>query len=57
MTGNLSFNNKRIYGLPLPTGPQQPATKVYVDNALQKKADGDEVLLLDGSKKKWIAIK
>ena len=29
------MNNNRIYGLPLPTGPQQPATKEYVDdNAL-----------------------
>ena len=49
MTGNLSFNNNRIYALPLPTGPQQPATKVYVDNALQNKAENSEVILRDGS--------
>ena len=29
------MNDNRIYSLPLPTGPQQPATKKYVyDNAL-----------------------
>ena len=32
---DINMNENRIYGLPLPTGPQQPATKVYVDdNAL-----------------------
>ena len=32
---DFNMNDNRIYGLPLPTGPQQPATKKYVhDNAL-----------------------
>ena len=32
---DINMNDNRIYGLPLPTGPQQPATKKYVDdNAL-----------------------
>ena len=32
---NIRMNDNRIYGLPLPTGPQQPATKECVDdNAL-----------------------
>ena len=36
---NINMNDNRIYNLPLPTGPQQPATKVYVD---------DNALLLSG---------
>ena len=32
---DINMNDNRIYGLPQPTGPQQPATKKYVDdNAL-----------------------
>ena len=32
---DIKMNDNRIYGLPQPTGPQQPATKKYVDdNAL-----------------------
>ena len=32
---DININDNRIYGLPLPTGPQQPAAKKYVDdNAL-----------------------
>ena len=32
---DINMNDNRIYGLPLPIGPQQPATKKYVDdNAL-----------------------
>ena len=32
---NIKMNDNRIFGLPQPTGPQQPATKQYVDgNAL-----------------------
>ena len=51
------MSNFRIYNLPLPAGPRQPATKTYVDQkntqqdiAINSKAEGDEVLLLDGSK-------
>ena len=29
---DINMNDNRIYGLPLPTGPQQPATKEYVDD-------------------------
>ena len=51
------MSNFRIYNFPLPTSPQQPATKNYVDQkdtqqdiAINSKAERDEVLLLDGSK-------
>ena len=53
------MSNFRIYNLPLPAGPRQPATKTYVDqknsqdiaiNSKASKAEGDEVLFLDGSK-------
>ena len=51
------MNNFRIFNLPNPSGPQQPATKNYVDQkntlqdiAINSKAEKDEVLLLDGSK-------
>ena len=51
------MNNFRIFNLPNPSGPQQPATKNYVDQknaqqdiAINSKAERDEVLLLDGSK-------
>ena len=54
---NINMSNFRIYNLPLPTSPQQPATKTYVDQkdsqqdiAINSKAERDEVLLLDGSK-------
>ena len=36
---DINMNDNRIYGLPLPTGSQQPATKKYVD---------DNALLLSG---------
>ena len=36
---DIKINDNRIYGLPEPTGPQQPATKKYVD---------DNALLLSG---------
>ena len=54
---NIFMNNFRIFNLPNPSGPQQPATKAYVDGknaqqdiAINSKAERDEVLLLDGSK-------
>ena len=54
---NIDMNNFRIFALPLPNGQQQPATKGYVDQkntqqdiAINSKAEGDEVLFLDGSK-------
>ena len=31
MSGNLDMNNNRIYNLPLPTGNNQPTTKVFTD--------------------------
>ena len=37
---NIKMNDNQIFGLPQPTGPQQPATKKYVD---------DNALLLSGS--------
>ena len=50
------MNDNKIYGLPQPTGSQQPTTKKYVDdkNALQDtaindKAEKSDVSLLDGS--------
>ena len=52
---NIYMNNFKIFNLPNPSGPQQPATKNYVDQknaqqdiAINRKAEGDEVLL-DGS--------
>ena len=54
---NIFMNNFRIFNLPNPSGPQQPATKAYVDGknaqqniAINSKAERDEVLLLDGNK-------
>ena len=54
---NIDMSNFRIYNLPLPAGPRQPATKTYVDQknsqqdiAINSKAEGDEVPFLDGSK-------
>ena len=54
---NIFMNNFKIFNLPNPSGPQQPATKAYVDGknaqqdiAINSKAERDEVLLLDGSK-------
>ena len=54
---NIFMNDFRIFNLPLPSGPNQPATKTYVDGkntqqdiAINSKAEGDKVLLLDGSK-------
>ena len=54
---NIYMNNFRIFNLPLPSGSNQPATKAYVDGkntqqdiAINRKAEGDKVLLLDGSK-------
>ena len=54
---NIFMNNFRIFNLRNPSGPQQPATKNYVDQkntqqdiAINSKAEKDEVLLLDGSK-------
>ena len=54
---NIFMNNFRIFNLPNPSGPNQPATKTYVDGkntqqdiAINSKAEGDKVLLLDGSK-------
>ena len=40
---DINMNDNRIYGLPLPTGPQQPTTKEYVD---------DNALLLSGGNMK-----
>ena len=31
MTGNLGMNNKQINNLPLPTGNNQPTTKIFTD--------------------------
>ena len=31
MTGNLDMQNNRIYNLPLPTGDNQPTTKIFSD--------------------------
>ena len=31
MTGNLDMNNKQIINLPLPTGSNQPTTKIFTD--------------------------
>ena len=33
MTGNLNMDNNRIFNLPAPTGPKQPATKAFTDVA------------------------
>ena len=44
---NINMNDNRIYGLPLPTGPQQPATKEYVDD---NRPSTTEFLKLDGSR-------
>ena len=33
MTGNLDMNNNRIFHLPAPDGPRQPATKTFTDVA------------------------
>ena len=54
---NIDMSNFRIYNLPIPAGPRQPATKTYLDQknsqqdiAINSKAEKDEVLFLDGSK-------
>ena len=36
MTGNLNMNNKRIFNIPNPTGPQQPTPLAYGDLAYLK---------------------
>ena len=43
---NISMNDSRIYDLPQPTGPQQPATKKYVDDNLTSfiKLDGSRAM-------------
>ena len=38
---DINMNDNRIYGLPLPTGPQQPATKKYVDDNALPLSGGD----------------
>ena len=38
---DININENRIYGLPQPTGPQQPATKEYVDDNALPLSGGD----------------
>ena len=50
---NISMNDSRIYGLPQPSGPNQPATEIYVDNTFMT-LDGSHAMtgnLQMGSKK------
>ena len=51
MTGNLSMNGNRIFSLPIPTGPQQPVTKTYLESQIASIPQSDLSLYLkvDGS--------
>ena len=51
MTGNLSMDNNRIFSLPIPTGPQQPVTKTYLESQIATipKPDLSLYLKVDGS--------
>ena len=55
--GNFDLDSKRLTDMTDPVDDQDAATKKYVDDenakqdiAINSKAEGDEVLLLDGSK-------
>ena len=52
MTGNLSMNGNRIFSLPIPTGPQQPVTKTYLESQIASIPQSDLSLYLkvDGSR-------
>ena len=52
MTGSLSMNGNRIYTLPIPTGPQQPVTKTYLESQIASIPQPDLSLYLkvDGSR-------
>ena len=52
MTGNLSMNGNRIFSLPIPTGPQQPVTKTYLESQIASIPQTDLSLYLkvDGSR-------
>ena len=52
MTGNLSMDNNRIFSLPIPTGPQQPVTKTYLESQIASIPQPDLSLYLkvDGSR-------
>ena len=52
MTGNLSMNGNRILSLPIPTGPQQPVTKTYLESQIASIPQPDLSLYLkvDGSR-------
>ena len=51
MTGSLSMNGNRIFSLPIPTGPQQPVTKTYLESQIASIPQSDLSLYLkvDGS--------
>ena len=46
MTGNLSMNGNRIFSLPIPTGPQQPVTKTYLESQIASIPQSDLSLYL-----------
>ena len=52
MTGNLSMNGNRILSLLIPTGPQQPVTKTYLESQIASIPQPDLILYLkvDGSR-------
>ena len=52
MTGNLSMNGNGIFSLPIPTGPQQPVTKTYLESQIASIPQPDLSLYLkvDGSR-------
>ena len=52
MTGNLSMNGNSIFSLPIPTGPQQPVTKTYLESQIASIPQPDLSLYLkvDGSR-------
>ena len=56
---NISMNDSRIYDLPQPTGPQQPATKKYVDDNLTSfmKLDGSRAMTGEMGKKSLKILK
>ena len=47
--GNFDLDSKRLTDVANPVNAQDAATKKYLDDSLKKKADENEVLLLDGS--------
>ena len=55
MKGNIDMSGNRIFSLPLPTGPQQPATKEYTEKYLLRKT-GNETTNYNADSKKLVNL-